>query len=356
MKQERPQLHVDLPLVRLFGCSSGSGSKNKNQMSRDLSSENSKKERRIMIKRLIEKVLPKKLDRSVCISRFRPIRELVKTSIEAIGLRREFKAGMGVSGIPSGFTNLDRLTSGFRKGDLILIAGRPSMGKTTLALNIAESVGVTGKIPVAIFSLDISGDQLAQRMLCSHTKVNIHKARTGFLSTPEWSHLTAIVGKLSEAPIFIDDTPALSVMELQAKIRKLKAQQDIQLIILDYLQLMHANGDVKNRRREIFDISRSLKSLACELSIPLIAISQLSSIIESRQDSRPYLSDVRELNRCADEVLFLHREDYYNPTESNRGSVEIIVAQNRRGPIGTTNLAFLHEYLRFENIPTRERK
>jgi replicative DNA helicase len=204
-----------------------------------------------------------------------------------------------------------------------------------------------------MFSLEMSKEQLVQRMLCSHARVDAHKVRTGYLATSDWPRLTAAAGKLSEAPIFIDDTPAISVMELRAKARRLKAHQDIKLIILDYLQLMRGSSGIENRQQEISEISRSLKSLARELRVPVIAISQLSRAVEARTDHRPQLSDLREsgaIEQDADVVVLLLREEYYNPTSENQGVAEVMIAKQRNGPVGSLKLAFIKEYTRFENI------
>jgi replicative DNA helicase len=226
-----------------------------------------------------------------------------------------------------------------------------------LALGIAEYAGVTQKIPTAIFSLEMSKEQLVQRMLCSHAKVDAHKVRTGYLATSDWPRLTAAAGKLSEAPIFIDDAPAISVMELRAKARRLKAHHDIQLIILDYLQLMRGSLNMENRQQEISEISRCLKALARELRVPVLAISQLSRAVESRTDHRPQLSDLREsgaIEQDADVVVLILREEYYSPTPENQGSAEIIIAKQRNGPVGSLKLAFIKEYTRFENLARME--
>ncbi len=279
------------------------------------------------------------------------LKEIVKDSIETIDRLYQRKAH--VTGIPTGFIDFDIKTAGLQASDLIVIAGRPSMGKSALAIGIAEYAGVVEKIPLAIFSLEMSKEQLVQRMLCSHARVDAHKVRTGYLATSDWPRLTAAAGKLSEAPIFIDDTPAISVMELRAKARRLKAHQDIKLIILDYLQLMRGSSNIENRQQEISEISRSLKALARELSVPIIAISQLSRAVEARTDHRPQLSDLREsgaIEQDADVVVLLLREDYYNPNTENQGTAEAIIAKQRNGPVGSLKLAFIKEYTRFENI------
>ncbi|MDD5774894.1 MAG: replicative DNA helicase, partial [Candidatus Omnitrophica bacterium] len=259
-----------------------------------------------------------------------------------------------VTGVPTGFIDLDLKTAGLQPSDLIIIAGRPSMGKSALALSMAEYAGISAKVPIAIFSLEMSKEQLVQRMLCSHARVDANKVRTGYLAASDWPRLTAAAGKLSEAPIFIDDTPAISVMELRAKARRLKANHDIQLIVLDYMQLMRGSSmSAESRQQEISDISRSLKALARELRVPVIAISQLSRAVESRTDHRPQLSDLREsgaIEQDADVVVLIMREDYYNRTPENQGIAEIIIAKQRNGPTGTVKLTFISEYTRFENM------
>jgi len=279
------------------------------------------------------------------------LKEIVKDSIETIDRLYQNKAH--VTGIPTGFIDFDIKTAGLQASDLVVIAGRPSMGKSAFAIGIAEQAGVIEKIPTAIFSLEMSKEQLVQRMLCSHARVDAHKVRTGYLATSDWPRLTAAAGKLSEAPIYIDDTPAISVMELRAKARRLKAHHDIQLVILDYMQLMRGSLGMENRQQEISEISRSLKALARELSVPVIAISQLSRAVESRTDHRPQLSDLREsgaIEQDADVVVLILREEYYNPSPENQGVAEVIIAKQRNGPVGSLKLAFIKEYTRFENI------
>ncbi len=279
------------------------------------------------------------------------LKEIVKDSIETIDRLYQKKAH--VTGIPTGYIDFDIKTAGLQASDLIIIAGRPSMGKSAFALGIAEYAGVIENIPTALFSLEMSKEQLVQRMLCSHARVDAHKVRTGYLSASDWPRLTAAAGKLSEAPIFIDDTPGISVMELRAKARRLKAHHDIKLIVLDYLQLMRGSYNSESRQQEISEISRSLKALARELDAPVIAISQLSRAVESRTDHRPQLSDLREsgaIEQDADVVVLLLREEYYSPTPDNQGKAEVIIAKQRNGPVGTMNLAFIKEYTRFENL------
>jgi len=300
--------------------------------------------------RAIFEISSKKID-----SNFTPIKEIIKDSIETIDQLYQKKAH--VTGIPTGFSDFDSLTAGLHPSDLIVFAGRPSMGKSALVSSIAEHVGVQEKIPLAIFSLEMSKEQLVQRMLCSHARVNAHNVRTGFLSQSDWPKLTNAAGKLSEAPIFIDDTAGLSVMELRAKARRMKSQHDIKLIIVDYMQLMQGMPGPENRQQEISEISRSLKALARELSVPLIAVSQLSRAVETRQDRRPQLSDLREsgaIEQDADLVVLLLREDYYTPTEENKGIAEIIIAKQRNGPVGSIKLTFIKDYARFDNMALRE--
>jgi replicative DNA helicase len=287
--------------------------------------------------------------------KFIQFKDIIKDSIETID--KLYQRKEKVTGVASGFHLLDIKTAGFQASDLIIIAGRPSMGKSSFVCCVVEHVGIVGKLPVAIFSLEMSKEQLVQRMLCSHARIDAHKVRTGYLSQSDWPRLTSAAGKLSEAPIFVDDTPGISVLELRAKARRLKAQHDIKLIVLDYLQLMQGPKRVENRQQEISEISRSLKALSKELSIPLIAVSQLSRAVEARADHRPQLSDLREsgsIEQDADLVLLLLRDEYYQPTEENKGLAEIMIAKQRNGPVGSLKLAFIKEYTRFENLSFRE--
>jgi len=283
------------------------------------------------------------------------MKDIVKESIETIDSLYQRKEN--ITGIPTGFHDLDVKLAGLQKSDLIVVAGRPSMGKSALAISMLEYAGVVGKVPCVYFSLEMSKDQLAQRMLCSIAGVNAHKVRTGFFSKNDWPKLVSAAGKLSESPIFIDDTPGISALELRAKARRLKARHDIQLVIVDYLQLMRGAARKENRQQEISDISRSMKALARELGIPIIAISQLSRAVEQRTDKRPQLSDLREsgaIEQDADVVMLLLREEYYNPTEENRGVAEVIIAKQRHGPVGVVKLAFLPEYTKFSNLSRAE--
>jgi replicative DNA helicase len=265
-----------------------------------------------------------------------------------------------ITGVPTGFYDLDDMTSGLQPGELIVVAGRPSMGKTTFCLNAAEHAAVAEGKGVAIFSLEMSKQSLVQNMLCSRARVDAHRLRRGFLADEDWGRLSQAVGKLSEAPILIDDTPGLSPLLLRAKARRMKAKHDIQMIIIDYLQLMEvpqmsSRGD-PNRQAEISYISRSLKGLARELSIPIIALSQLNRSVDSREDHRPRMSDLREsgaIEQDADVIMFLYRPEYYETDPDKKaelaGQAECIVGKQRNGPTGTVNLAFLAQFMRFES-------
>ncbi|MBI4432215.1 MAG: replicative DNA helicase [Candidatus Omnitrophica bacterium] len=280
-----------------------------------------------------------------------PLKDIVRNQIETID--RLYQRKEHITGIATGFHEFDTQTAGLQPSDLVIVAARPSMGKSAFVTCIAEHAGVILKTPVAIFSLEMSKEQLIQRMLCSRARVNAHKVRTGFLAQSDWPNLTSAAAKLSEAPMYIDDTPGISVLELKAKARRLKSQYGIKLLILDYLQLMKGSGPAENRQQEISEISRSLKELAREIHVPVIAVSQLSRAVESRTDHRPQLSDLREsgaIEQDSDVVVLLLREEYYNPTEENRGQAEVIIAKQRNGPVGSLKLAFIHEYTRFENM------
>jgi len=273
-----------------------------------------------------------------------PIKDVIKDSIEIIdGL---YQRKEHITGIATGFHEFDIMTAGLQPSDLIIVAGRPSMGKSALAACIAEHAGMIEKVPTVIFSLEMAKEQLAQRMLCSHARVDFHKVRTGFLSQSDWPKLTNAAGTLAESPIFIDDTPSISALELRAKARRLKSQHNIGLVIVDYLQLMRTSKGMDNRQQEISEISRSLKALAREISAPVIAMSQLSRAVEARADRRPQLSDLREsgaIEQDADVVILLLREEYYTPTPENRGLAELIIAKQRNGHVGSINLAFIKE-------------
>lgn len=279
------------------------------------------------------------------------IKDVIKDGIELIESLYHKKSH--VTGIATGFKNFDIKTAGLQKGDLIIVAARPSMGKSALAVSIAEHVALVEKLPVAFFSVEMSKEQLMQRFLCSQAKVDIHKLRTGFLAPSEWPILTSAAGKLSEAPIYIDDTPAINIFELRAKARRLKAHQNIQLVIVDYLQMLRGIRRGDSRQQEISEISQSLKALAKELKVPVIAVSQLSRAVESRNDRRPQLSDLREsgaIEQDADVVALLLREDYYNPESERKGEAEVIIAKQRNGPTGSVFLGFVKEYMKFVNL------
>ncbi len=284
------------------------------------------------------------------------IKEIIKDSIETI--EGFYRKKAHVTGLATGFDDLDMMTAGLHSGELIVIAGRPSMGKSALATCIAEYIGVHEQKAVAMFSLEMSKEQLVQRMLCSHARVQLQRARSGFLTQSDWPNLVTAAGKLAEAPIYIDDSAALSVLELRAKARRMKARHNIELVVVDYMQLMTSSAAGReNRQQEISEISRGLKALAKELKLPLIAISQLSRAPEKRETYRPRLSDLREsgaIEQDADVVMLLFREEYYHPKEENKGVAEVIVAKQRNGPIGSQNLLFLSEYTRFENLSKRE--
>ncbi|MGB7572867.1 MAG: replicative DNA helicase [Thermodesulfobacteriota bacterium] len=284
---------------------------------------------------------------------FYPIREIVKQSFTTI--EKLFKKKEAVTGVPSGFKELDRMTAGFQPSDLIIIAGRPSMGKTAFCLDVAEYAAIGNKIPVAIFSLEMSKEQLVIRMLCSQANVEGTRLRTGYLNESDWPKLTIAAGNLSDAPIYIDDTAALSALELRAKARRLKSEYGLGMVIVDYLQLMRGRARVESRQQEISEISRSLKALAKELTIPVIAVSQLSRKTEERTGNKPQLSDLREsgaIEQDADLILFIYRDEVYNRSEDNpnRGKAEVIIGKQRNGPIGKIDLAFLDKFTTFKDL------
>lgn len=285
---------------------------------------------------------------------FTIIREVLMDTFDKI--EQLYNKQENITGIPTGFTDLDSLLSGLQPSDLIILAARPAMGKTTLALNMAQYAAVKGGEPVAIFSLEMSKDQLVQRMLCAKANIDAHKLRTGNLDSEDWPKLTKAVGPLSQAPIFIDDSASISVMEMRAKARKLKSEHGLSAIFIDYLQLMQSAKTLENRQQEISQISRSLKALAKELNVPVVALSQLSRAVEQRQDKRPMLSDLLEsggIEANADVVLFIYRSAYYNLEGEDDNIAEIIVAKQRNGPIGTVELYFKNQYNRFMNIERR---
>jgi len=278
--------------------------------------------------------------------------EVIKDSITAI--EKLFHRGDNYTGIPSGFKELDDLTSGFQKSEFIVIAARPSVGKTALALNIAQNVAINQRLTVAIFSLEMSKEALTQRLLCSEARIDSQRLRKGLLRTEEWGPLTTAAGKLSEANIFVDETPGISDMQLRAKARRIQSRHGLDMVIVDYLQLMTSIRKKEGRTQEISEISRSLKALARELNIPVIALSQLSRAVETRgRDKRPILSDLREsgaIEQDADVVIFLYRDELYNPNTDKEGLAEIIIQKQRNGPTGTIELKFFKEFTRFENF------
>jgi replicative DNA helicase len=284
---------------------------------------------------------------------FYPISALIEENIDKLEERQGNRTL--ITGVPTGFTDLDYLTSGFQPSDLIILAARPSMGKTAFALNMARNTAVETNTAVALFSLEMSKEQLSMRMLCAEARVDSHRLRGGFLSNEDWTNLTQAASVLSEAPIFIDDSPDLNSLDIRAKARRLKMDNKLGLIIIDYLQLMQGRRNIERRDLEISEISRSLKALAKELNVPVIALSQLNRKLEERTDKRPKLSDLREsgaLEQDADVVMFIYRDEVYNRDEHNQntGKAEIIVAKHRNGPTGDVHLAFIHASTRFENL------
>jgi replicative DNA helicase len=285
---------------------------------------------------------------------FYPIKDVIKDSFKI--LERLYEKKELVTGIPSGFKELDRMTAGFQPSDLIIVAGRPSMGKTAFCLNVAQYAAIQKKIPIAIFSLEMSKEQLGIRMLCSEAHVEGTKLRSGFLTESDWPRLTIAAGNLSDALIYIDDTAALTILELRAKARRLKTEKGgLGMMIVDYLQLMKGRTRVESRQQEISEISRSLKALAKELNIPVIAVSQLSRKTEERTGNRPQLSDLREsgaIEQDADLILLIYRDEVYNrsPENPNRGKAELIIGKQRNGPIGQIELAFLDKFTTFKEL------
>jgi replicative DNA helicase len=258
--------------------------------------------------------------------------------------------------VPSGFKDLDDMTTGFQKGDLIIVGGRPSMGKTAFVLNIAQHVGLESREPVAIFSLEMAKEQLAFRMLCAEAMVNSNSIRKGFIKKEDWHKLTSAASKLTDAPVFIDDSSGITVLEVRAKARRLKIEHGLSLVIVDYLQLMRGKGSFERREQEISDISRSLKGLAKELSVPVIAVSQLNRSVEQRRPPTPILADLREsgaIEQDADVILFVYRAEIYDK-DANKGHAEVIIAKQRNGPTGTVNLTFLSNCTRFTDRTDRE--
>jgi replicative DNA helicase len=287
---------------------------------------------------------------------FVPMKTIADQSLKTV--ERLAKHRDLVTGLPTGFPSLNEYTSGLQPSDLVIIAARPAMGKTSLALNIAMHVGLREGRKVGIFSLEMSREQLFLRLLTGLARVDAHKLRTGRLTKEDWSRLTLAVGELAEMPVFIDDTAGTSVLEMRAKSRRLKLEHGLDLVIIDYLQLMRSRGRFENRNQEVSEMTRSLKELAKELNAPVIAISQLSRAPEQRGgDRRPQLSDLREsgaIEQDADVVMFIYREEIYKPTEENRGKAQLIIAKQRNGPVGVIDLAFIREYTKFEELEWRQ--
>lgn len=287
--------------------------------------------------------------------KFRPsffaVKDIVKDSFKTIEELYERKEV--VTGVPTGFIELDKITSGLQSSDLLIVAGRPSMGKTAFALNIVSYAAMEAQVPCAVFSLEMSKEQLVQRLLCAEASVNAQKLRGGFLAESDWPKLTRAAGSLSEAQIYIDDTPAINVIEMRAKARRLQREKGLGLVVVDYLQLMRGVGNIESREREISEISRSLKALAKELHVPVVALSQLNRAVENRQDKRPQLADLREsgsIEQDADVVMFVYRDEVYNKESDDKGTAEIIIGKQRNGPTGTVKLAFLKHFTRFDNL------
>jgi replicative DNA helicase len=284
---------------------------------------------------------------------FVPLRDLVQSSFTTIEKLQQTKGA--ITGVPSGFADLDEMTTGFQPGDLVVIAARPSMGKTSLVLNMAQHVGTSTDMTVGFFSLEMSKEQLFMRMLTSEARIDAHRFRTGMLTEKDYGKLSHALGTLAEARVFIDDSASIGVLEMRAKARRLKAEHGLHLLVIDYLQLMQGRGRFESRQQEVSAISRSLKGLAKELGVPIIALSQLSRAPEGRTDHRPQLSDLREsgaIEQDADLVMFIYRPEVYEKDETkpeDQGVAEIIVGKQRNGPIGSVRLSFLSQYTRFEN-------
>jgi replicative DNA helicase len=284
-------------------------------------------------------------------SGFIAIRDVLPQTIDRLDLLHQTPGE--IRGVPSGFTQLDKKTTGFQAGDLIVIAGRPSMGKTTLAVNIAENAAIAKGVPAAIFSMEMSAEQLTLRLISSLGRVNQSHLRTGNFSEEDWSRIQGAMAQLSNAPLYVDETPALTPTEVRARARRLKRERGLGLIVVDYLQLMQVSGTKENRATEISEISRSLKALAKELQVPVIALSQLNRAVEQRTDKKPVMSDLREsgaIEQDSDVILLIYREEVYDPNTTRRGVADIIIAKQRNGPIGEVQLTFLGEYTRFENL------
>ncbi|UYM80914.1 replicative DNA helicase [Heyndrickxia coagulans] len=286
---------------------------------------------------------------------FKHIKDVLVSTYDNIEMLHNRKGD--VTGIPTGFYELDRMTAGFQRNDLIIVAARPSVGKTAFALNIAQNVGTKTGENVAIFSLEMGAEQLVMRMLCAEGNIDAQRLRTGALTDEDWRKLTMAMGSLSNSGIYIDDTPGVRVTEIRSKCRRLKQEHGLGMVVIDYLQLIQGSAHSReNRQQEVSEISRSLKALARELEVPVIALSQLSRSVQQRQDKRPMMSDIREsgsIEQDADIVAFLYREDYYEQDTENKNIIEIIIAKQRNGPVGTVQLAFVKEYNKFVNLERR---
>ena len=281
---------------------------------------------------------------------FQDIKDLLTKTVETID--DLFQSEGNITGVPTGFDKFDEATTGLHAGELIIVAGRPSMGKTTFAMNIAENAAIGSKVPVAVFSMEMPGEQLAMRMISSLGRIDQHHIRTGQLTDEDWPRITSAVHMLSEASLFIDDTPAMSPNEVRARARRMKRKHGLGLVVVDYLQLMQVHGGSENRATEISEISRGLKALAKELNVPVIALSQLNRSLEQRPDKRPIMSDLREsgaIEQDADLIVFIYRDEVYNDDSPDKGMAEIIIAKQRNGPIGKSVLTFLGKYTKFEN-------
>ncbi len=281
---------------------------------------------------------------------FQDMKTLLSKTVDKID--HLFNSDGGITGVSTGFDKFDEMTTGLQEADLVIVAGRPSMGKTTFAMNIAENAAIGDKLPVAVFSMEMPGDSLAMRMISSLGRVDQHHIRTGNLTDEDWARITSAIHILSEAKIFIDDTPAMSPNEIRARARRLKRQHGLGLIVIDYLQLMQVHGGSENRATEISEISRGLKAMAKELKVPVIALSQLNRSLEQRPDKRPVMSDLREsgaIEQDADIIVFIYRDEVYNDDSPQKGVAEIIIAKQRNGPIGKSMLTFLGKYTKFEN-------
>ena len=282
---------------------------------------------------------------------FRSIRKLLNEAVERIDAL--FQSDSPITGLPTGLNEFDDRTAGLQAGDLIIVAARPSMGKTALAMNIAEHAAIRDRIPTAIFSMEMPGEQLAMRLISSLARIDQTRVRTGRLQDDDWPRITSAMSLMSEAPMFIDDTPALTPTEIRARARRLKREHGLGLIVVDYLQLMQTAGQSENRTNEISEISRGLKALAKELSVPVIALSQLNRNLEQRPNKRPVMSDLREsggIEQDADLIVFIYRDEVYNEDSPDKGTAEIIISKQRNGPTGTCRLTFLGQYTRFENF------